>query len=210
MEESEKLVTCPSCAEEIRAEAIRCRHCGHMLIEEEWLGHARSYARMTPQRRLEWIRSLTPEQGRRFRQVWKVFGPEMERQEPQVAQEQSRKSSPLAVGCAVLMVLGLVAFVAGMIWDPSPRQEPQPALPLSERYSPPWKSDPLVVGIARALAQHQTAGCGYYQYRRHRHGQGRYLVRCGLPREGWTYYEVREASPGERGRVSRVTPDPSW
>lgn len=66
--------TCPSCAGEVERAAIRCRHCGYPLVGEEWLGRVRAYARMPPPERLRWMQSLPAEQGRRFREIWRVLG----------------------------------------------------------------------------------------------------------------------------------------
>lgn len=118
--------------------------------------------------------------------------------------------TPLS-GDSVLSVLGLIAFLVALVRGSSSGPPPEPTMALADRYNPPWQEDPFVVGIARALVQHETTGCGYFEYRRHRYGRGRYLVRCGFPGESWVYYEVQEAPPGERGRVACVsTPDPSW
>lgn len=113
------LTTCPSCAEEIHADAIRCKHCGHLLVNEGWLEDVRAYARMTPQERLDWMRHLSPDQGRRFRQVWKALGPQEEgegaRAAPPVPASSSasvpRPGTRNTTALALLVILGLILLL---------------------------------------------------------------------------------------------------
>lgn len=122
MSEIPQFATCPSCAEEIQPAAIRCRHCGHSLVGEGWIEDVRAYARLSPQQRLEWIRTLTPEQGRRFRQVWRAIGPDAEREALRTgpnevrsktgrrAEQEGRSDTTFGVLLAILAVLVLVAL----------------------------------------------------------------------------------------------------
>jgi hypothetical protein len=114
MPEDGELMTCSRCRAEVQPDAIRCRHCGHSLVGEGWLEDVRAYARMTPRQRLEWMRSLSPGKGRRFRQVWKEFGPDAEREVPLVAPGEPATKSEGDDSTSYLLRAGLLVL-AGLV-----------------------------------------------------------------------------------------------
>lgn len=116
MPEQRESITCPSCAEVVERAAIRCRHCGYALVSEEWLGRVRAYAQMAPPERLRWMQSLPAEQGRRFREIWRVLGPAEEQgrtirspsEGTRDTGEDSRYDSAFFVG-----LIGIVFLILG-------------------------------------------------------------------------------------------------
>ena len=53
---------CPACAEEIRSDALRCRHCGNLMVPAEWQEWVLSWRDLPePERKKRWD-AMPPEQ----------------------------------------------------------------------------------------------------------------------------------------------------
>lgn len=65
---------CPQCAEEVRTEAIRCKHCGADLVDDAMKELVRRYASLANPQRVEMVKAMSSEQMRDFKRVWQAVG----------------------------------------------------------------------------------------------------------------------------------------
>lgn len=76
---------------------------------------------------------------------------------------------------------------------------------LKQRYPGNWSED-FNIGISKALAENNTAGCGQYKYKESTQNSGEYLVRCTRDGENWVSYIVWDQIKKVMGPY---TPDPT-
>ena len=65
---------CPQCAEEIRTDAIKCKHCGAFVASEAWREMAQRWASMDQAGRDKQWAELSEEQRVTFKAVWDALG----------------------------------------------------------------------------------------------------------------------------------------
>jgi len=97
--------TCPYCAEEIQEAAVKCKHCGEVVVGDEWRAFCERYSKLPPaQQKTEW-EGLSPDQRTHFSAAWSAL--EFDKAPAPPAEE--KKTSTASVGWLVLLVL--VAFL---------------------------------------------------------------------------------------------------
>lgn len=97
---------CPQCAEEIRVEAVKCKHCGNFVAGEDWRRFAQHWAYMSQNERDRKWRELSEAQRRALRAVWDALGYGVRSDQPIVLQ-QGRS------GCwwVFIIAMGIIAGI---------------------------------------------------------------------------------------------------
>ena len=103
---------CPHCAEEIQDGAIKCKHCGGVVVGERWRAFCEGYVKMTQQQRQAKWESLSDEQKTTLRAALSALG-----FQPRAAAKQpapKKKTSPWTMGCLVLIILFGLLYVVDL------------------------------------------------------------------------------------------------
>ena len=103
---------CPHCAEEIQDQAVKCKHCGGVVVTEEWRAFCQRYVSLKPrQREKEW-EALAEDQKGTLRAALAALDYDKPSAAPASRPASKKRTSPLAWGCLVLVVLiGLLSLL---------------------------------------------------------------------------------------------------
>lgn len=66
---------CSACAEEIQDDALKCRFCGEILVDDQWRSYCQWYARLPERQRQRELANMTEEQKQSFGAAWRLLGP---------------------------------------------------------------------------------------------------------------------------------------
>ena len=64
---------CPACAEHIKQQALKCKHCGELLFSPQWRDFCEAYRQMSQGKRETAWRKLSPEQKNDLQRMLPVF-----------------------------------------------------------------------------------------------------------------------------------------
>lgn len=161
---------CPACAESIQDDALKCRFCGEILISEEWRSFCERFAALSPEDQEVERAKLTDVQSEIFDSAWLVLGPQLRAKSmadaepgptthPHLAptpavppQPQPKKgSSPIVVGCLVLVILGAFISLLGNLDLGGGNRSSSPPTKATQR-SPEEKARQLEADYKRAKA----------------------------------------------------------
>lgn len=106
---------CPQCAEEVRAEAIRCKHCGADLVDDAMKELVRHYASLANPQRVEMVKGMSSEQMRDFKRVWQAVGATGDAKPDQRTASTSPRVSSVRGGEAIGAITVIAGLVIGMI-----------------------------------------------------------------------------------------------
>jgi hypothetical protein len=103
---------CAACSEEIQDDALKCRHCGTILIPSDWQLFCQSYTNMDEAQRARAWKQLSAEQQEALSRFMTVVQPSAA--SAPVVQPRKR-ASYTSVGCAVVLVLFLIGLVTSQV-----------------------------------------------------------------------------------------------
>ncbi len=101
-----ELRQCPSCAEEIQPEAVKCRHCGALTLSDEWASFVGRYNAASEAARKELWESLDEAQKA-------VASRAMDAYNSQAA--AGRSGSGLSAGGCAMQAFGILALLGGLL-----------------------------------------------------------------------------------------------
>lgn len=102
---------CPFCAEQIQDDALKCHHCGELVIPDGWRTYAAHYAALNRQGQHRAFAQLAPDQQAEFLHVWEVLSPRL----PPTSVPQPEFAGGAFRGFGKLLLWGGLIFIGILI-----------------------------------------------------------------------------------------------
>jgi hypothetical protein len=108
---------CPVCTEETEAAAVKCKHCGEILVPDAWRSFCRKYRTLSADTQRKEYEKLTDDQKRYFHAAWAVLEVRNQQQDAPLAgktpQSHGRSDSRkiVAFGCLFFIAIVTVALL---------------------------------------------------------------------------------------------------